>query len=179
MHRMKRPIWVVGIVLALALGATPMTATAEHDPEEAFPSTNEANQESGWAHVNLVSQDIGEVTLEFVSERSFASCFEYRTDGDTSEIIGGPVPGADTHETYPNHCENDSSSQMTFEADEYVEIRSAFGAESDERFNWTQFDVLPDAQTKDDCKNGGWEDYGFENQGQCIRYVQTGQDSRE
>jgi hypothetical protein len=29
-----------------------------------------------------------------------------------------------------------------------------------------------------DCKNGGWEDFGFRNQGQCIRYVNTGQDSR-
>jgi hypothetical protein len=35
-----------------------------------------------------------------------------------------------------------------------------------------------DPTTKDDCKNGGWEDYGFRNQGQCIRFVNTGQDSR-
>lgn len=31
---------------------------------------------------------------------------------------------------------------------------------------------------KDECKQGGWEDFGFRNQGQCIRYVNTGQDSR-
>lgn len=31
---------------------------------------------------------------------------------------------------------------------------------------------------KDQCKKGGWEDFGFKNQGQCIRYVNTGQDSR-
>jgi hypothetical protein len=31
---------------------------------------------------------------------------------------------------------------------------------------------------KDDCKNGGWADFGFINQGQCIRFVNTGQDSR-
>lgn len=36
----------------------------------------------------------------------------------------------------------------------------------------------PDPQTKDDCKNGGWEDHGFRNQGQCIQFVNTGQDSR-
>ena len=32
-------------------------------------------------------------------------------------------------------------------------------------------------ETRDDCKNGGWElflDYGFVNQGQCIRFVETG-----
>jgi hypothetical protein len=32
--------------------------------------------------------------------------------------------------------------------------------------------------TKDDCKNSGWELYGFRNQGQCIRFVETGEDSR-
>jgi hypothetical protein len=32
--------------------------------------------------------------------------------------------------------------------------------------------------TKDDCKDGGWENYGFKNQGQCIRFVETGKDSR-
>ena len=29
------------------------------------------------------------------------------------------------------------------------------------------------------CKKGGWEALGFRNQGQCIRYVNTGMDSRD
>ena len=36
-----------------------------------------------------------------------------------------------------------------------------------------------DPQTKDDCKKGGWEQYGFKNQGQCVRFIETGKDSRE
>lgn len=32
--------------------------------------------------------------------------------------------------------------------------------------------------TKDDCKNGGWALFGFRNQGQCVRFVETGKDSR-
>lgn len=32
--------------------------------------------------------------------------------------------------------------------------------------------------TRDDCRNGGWESFGFKNQGQCIRMVETGKDSR-
>ncbi len=32
--------------------------------------------------------------------------------------------------------------------------------------------------TKDDCKKGGWEAYGFKNQGECIKFVNTGKDSR-
>ena len=37
---------------------------------------------------------------------------------------------------------------------------------------------LEDPRKKDECKNGGWEDFGIRNQGQCIRFVNTGQDSR-
>lgn len=35
-----------------------------------------------------------------------------------------------------------------------------------------------DPTTRQDCMNGGWEDFGFKNQGQCIRFVNTGKDSR-
>ena len=35
-----------------------------------------------------------------------------------------------------------------------------------------------DPQTKDDCKNGGWEQSGFKNQGQCVRFIETSDDRR-
>lgn len=35
-----------------------------------------------------------------------------------------------------------------------------------------------DPQTRQDCMRGGWADYGFRNQGQCIRFVNTGMDNR-
>lgn len=35
-----------------------------------------------------------------------------------------------------------------------------------------------DPLTKNECKNGGWENYGFKNQGQCVKFVETGKDSR-
>ena len=35
-----------------------------------------------------------------------------------------------------------------------------------------------DPVTKDNCKNGGWADFGFKNQGLCIQFVNTGKDSR-
>lgn len=38
--------------------------------------------------------------------------------------------------------------------------------------------VITDAQpfptTKDQCKNGGWAQFGFQNQGQCVAFVQRG-----
>jgi hypothetical protein len=38
--------------------------------------------------------------------------------------------------------------------------------------------IAANPRTKEECKDGGWEDFGFRNQGQCIRFVNTGQDSR-
>lgn len=35
-----------------------------------------------------------------------------------------------------------------------------------------------DPVTSDDCKKGAWADFGFRNQGQCVRFVETGIDSR-
>jgi hypothetical protein len=32
--------------------------------------------------------------------------------------------------------------------------------------------------TSDDCRKGGWSDFGFRNQGQCVRFIETGFDSR-
>ena len=39
------------------------------------------------------------------------------------------------------------SAEVTIPADEFVEVRMVFGAEEDERFDWTRFDVLPPACT--------------------------------
>jgi hypothetical protein len=36
-----------------------------------------------------------------------------------------------------------------------------------------------DPTDKEQCKNGGWENFGFKNQGQCVRFVETGKDSRK
>jgi hypothetical protein len=107
------------------------------------PSTNDANRALGWAHVNQVSIDVGSTTLEFVSTRGFYSCFEYRTDGDTSQLTGNPNPNpAIMDGLYPYTCVNNSSSPVTLAASSYVEVRMVFGAETDERFGWTKFFVL-------------------------------------
>lgn len=36
-----------------------------------------------------------------------------------------------------------------------------------------------DPVVKEECKKGGWSDFGFRNQGQCIRFTETGEDSRK
>lgn len=40
------------------------------------------------------------------------------------------------------------------------------------------FTLLNDPSEKTQCMKGGWEEYGFKNQGQCVRFVETGKDSR-
>jgi hypothetical protein len=38
----------------------------------------------------------------------------------------------------------------------------------------TVVDAQPLPTTKDQCKNGGWQQFGFANQGQCISFVAAG-----
>ena len=164
----------LGAFLILGLMAAPVLAS-----HFTFPSTNDENRDAGWAHVNQVSVAIGETELAFVSTRAFASCFEYRTDDDETQKISTSNFNSNAHDLYPYRCVNNSTTTLTIEADAYVEVRMVFGAESDERFDWTRFEVLPDAQTLADCQDGGWEVFGFANQGQCAKFVNTGKDSRE
>lgn len=43
---------------------------------------------------------------------------------------------------------------------------------------WNEVEVEGCAITKEMCKEDGYADFGFRNQGQCIRFVNTGRDSR-
>ncbi|MCL4247129.1 MAG: hypothetical protein KJ065_03140 [Anaerolineae bacterium] len=165
------------IALALAI-ITLLFATSVMAQTDPTPSDNDTNRSLGWAHVDQVAVGIGETTLQFVSTRNFYSCFEYRTDGDTSQATGNPNYNPAFPDLYPFTCVRNQTVEMIFEANQYVEVRMVFGAEADERFDWTRFDVLPDVQTKDECKNDGWMQFGFRNQGQCVRFIETGVDSR-
>lgn len=150
------------------------------------PSTNDINRTNGWAHVDQLSQGIGTTELKFISTRSFYSCFEYRTDGDTSQKIGdNNYNSGVTDGLYPYTCRFNNEITKTITANEYVEVRMVFGAEGDERFDWTRFDVLPPpvASSKDDCKKSGWQEFvdaegnEFKNQGDCVSYVQSNENA--
>jgi hypothetical protein len=39
---------------------------------------------------------------------------------------------------------------------------------------WDPTDPPPGPSTADDCKNGGWRDFGFRNQGQCVSAMASG-----
>lgn len=175
------------LMTSLILVLFAFSVIAEVNP--VTPSTNDINKTMtpAWAHVNQLSVDVGSTDLEFVSERGYWSCFEYRSDGDTSQIIsengGVNYNSGITDGLYPYYCLNNDSRTETIFANEYVEVRMVFGAEGDERFDWTRFDVIPPPPIpadKDECKEGGWmnvfrdDGSSFNNQGECIQYVNTG-----
>lgn len=161
------------MTMVLGIALAPLSA-AFAEVNSVTPSTNDANRTNGWAHVNQIEVGVGFTVLAFVSTRNFASCFEYRTDGDTSQSTGENFNPLITDGLYPFVCVNNSTSTATIGAKEYVEVRMVFGAEGDERFDWTRFEVT----SKTECKDGAWATLGFKNQGQCIQFIQTGVDSR-
>ncbi|MBS1241213.1 MAG: hypothetical protein H6R40_640, partial [Gemmatimonadetes bacterium] len=129
-----------------AVGSNTLTGDAQYGTDVVFPSTNAANNTNGWARVLFVDAAVGGVTLNFVSTRGFASCFEYRIDDEapTSSSNGGNNWNpAITDGMWLYTCQNNSSLQKTFTAQGHVDIRMSFGAETDERFNWTRFYALP------------------------------------
>lgn len=157
------------LVFALSLGLVAALAVPAVAAVNAVtPSTNDANRTLAWAHFDVVTVGVGEVNVDFISTRGFASCFEYRSDGDTSQKTSDTnYNPAITDGLYPFTCVTNRTVRKTLYADEYVEIRMVFGAERDERFDWTRLDV----GTKPSCKNGGWEAFGFKNQGDCVSSV--------
>jgi hypothetical protein len=131
------------IRLVLLLVVALCITSAFADINAITPSTNDINRTNGWAHVNVLDVGLGYIQLEFVSTRGFLSCFEYRTDGDTSQKTSDTNYNTDiTDGLYPFYCQNNNSSIHTFNANEYIEVRMVFGAEKDERFDWTRFDVF-------------------------------------
>jgi hypothetical protein len=122
-------------------------ACNEIPPNDEMASTNANNQSKSpqWAN-GTWEQGEGTVTLTFHQNRNFYSCFEYRTDGDVSQRTGSTNPGPGIYDgLYPYHCLNvaGTSWSITFGPTiQYVEFRMVFGAEADERFDWTRVDAL-------------------------------------
>jgi len=120
-------------------------------PPYVYPSTNEKNktgtntlQTGPGPHVSVISDSTpGEITLAFVNPKNYVACFEYRTDGDTSQDVGTANPNPAIDDRYPHVCVTASTSTQTFNANGYIEVRSVFGAERDWDFDWTSFNVLP------------------------------------
>lgn len=187
----KLAMLLVAIGFAL-IGALTLFSSVFADHGYSYNSTNELNAASnapgrpGQAapYVEQTDVSVGNVELTFKNPSVALMCFEYRTDGDISEQVSTNPAGYPEAERYPYLCITGGGADqtLTIAADSYVEVRSAFGAESDWFFDWTRFDVLqpPVAMTKADCKKGGWMNFAdnegnsFKNQGDCVSFVATG-----
>lgn len=147
---------LAALTTAVMLGGL-VAGTALAGVNAVTPSTNDANRTNGWAYVD-VAVGLETATMTFHSTRSFYSCFEYRTDGDTSQRLA--ANGGNNYNTlvtdglYPSKCVKDSTTAVTVSAHAYVEVRMVFGAEGDERFDWTRFDVLPKCTTTGLIRDG-------------------------
>lgn len=108
----------------------------------AMPSTNSANQTNGWAHFVVDSSSDGTVQLRFVSQRRFASCFEYRVDNEAANSATN-YNTAVTDGLWDFKCVNNSETTVELEYCDLVEVRMVFGAEDDERFDWTSAELEP------------------------------------
>lgn len=136
---MKKIIYgLISLVLIMGFaGVTYATVNA------VTPSTNDMNRTNGWAHVDQLSQGVAITDLQFISTRAFWSCFEYRVDNELN-TVPGPNPNTNiTDGRWTQVCVNNSSTTRTIHANEFVDVRMVYGAETDERFDWTRFDVLP------------------------------------
>ena len=128
-------------------GTITYTVSCDEVPvNDPMASTNDDNIANGWANF-VATPGSGSVDVTFTQPRNFAACFEYRTDGDVSQKIGDTNYGPGIYDgLYPFVCLNNATtgtSMMTFGPTiGYVEFRMVFGAEGDERFDWTRVDAL-------------------------------------
>ncbi len=62
---------------------------------------------------------------------------------------------------------------------DYVGNTDAFSIAVHKKAMTYDFELsLPSPTSKAQCADGGWQDYGFKNQGQCNKFLETGKDSR-
>ncbi|HUF98758.1 MAG TPA: hypothetical protein VMM60_11575 [Ilumatobacter sp.] len=107
------------------------------------------------------------VTLSITLDPTGGDNYEY-TGGEYSYAIDGvhvgEAAGPETHirEVLLNHF-NFGGLQMPIDIASYAAYWHA---------------GLTEIDSKDQCRDGRWEASGFKNQGQCIKFVNTGQDSR-
>lgn len=162
-----------------------------------FASTNDQNRAAGTPHVELISAEPGNVTLRFTTAMDGYALIEYRVDGEivnlgTNWVTGDVLQPYVCVEISEWICTGPSSSvEQSFPATATVEVRLAITDHPEWSFDWTPFSAPPpeaseaggrideaEPFTKDDCRERGWEAYGFRNQGHCISYLETSKDRR-
>lgn len=190
-------------ILAKSPNGAPPSGHTDYDPDWPFPwepsvvdsvtpSTNYQNMLADQFHFDVLEVTRDSITIEFHSGPGFGGlkptirCYEVRFDGEGLDPTGEHPNPLVKDRFYAGGCSmifgfgtDPVVSQKTYGAESHIDIRYAhdFRLPKDNYFSWTRVYVLKPREIGD-CKQGGWEQYGFRNQGQCVRYVNTGFDSR-
>ncbi len=113
-----------------------------------FPSTNAANETAGWLNVTVLDSTITVQSARLLGYGG--SCIEYRFNNNTPDQkrVGSNPNTLVTDGFWPTKCIGipalNPTATITIPAGVTTfEVRSAFGAESGERFDWTRFNLLP------------------------------------
>ena len=156
------------------------------------PSTNYENMLAGQFYFEVLDVTPDSITILFHSGPHWSNKaqrreYEVRIDGE----------GIDSSGTHPNIYINDSAYfepyiymkgplppggfmvTTTYGAESHIDIRFAHDSHVPYiyYFSWTRVYVLK-PRAIGECKQGGWREFGFRNQGQCVRFVNTGVDTR-
>ena len=143
--KLSKVIAVIAVAIVFAAAVATASGAAVNS---VTPSTNDINRTNGWAHVDVLQVTTGHpnaITVRFTSTRSLTSCFEYRTNSGRSQVLtengGQNYNSAVTDGLYSYVCVKNSTQDVTIATPQRVEIRMVFGAERDERFDWTRFNA--------------------------------------
>lgn len=194
--QVRRALGVLALAIASAV-ATAAPASAAHNPvvdvqTAACGETTVTATVSGTAHLT------GNMYLVVDVDGEAQSAHIPPVDGSETSLTVGPFHGQ-TAETKTVSWRIFGGGERDYDRplwdghgqpgfgtaiDDYADEVGSFawviaGTDDPNPFTtWNEVDVLGCAITKDMCKRGGFADFGFRNQGQCIRFVNTGKDSR-
>ena len=156
------------------------------------PSTNYENMQAGQFHFDVLEVTPDSITIEFNSGTEgggdpFTLCYEVRTDGEGLDPAGAHPNPLVQDNYYEDGCMwiylkyGPTIIEKTYAAESHIDIRYAYNSyvyvPDIYYFSWTRVYVLK-PRAIGECKQGGWREFGFRNQGQCVRFVNTGVDTR-
>ena len=152
MSKVRMMVAGMGAILALVISAGTASAipdTGTPSPNPSFDgtyccnpaNTNVENYQQGYHYVSLNDSGAGFVELNFVNPTNFPAYFEYRIDGN---VLTSGTPHYTIADDYVYDFVSVGANNnliQSFSANNFVEVRSAFGPERDYDFDWTRFNA--------------------------------------
>jgi hypothetical protein len=178
---MKTMRLTVVLTVLAALMSIGGIATANHDTDVSItsPAANHLFP-SGTTTVNFA----GQVTKAVDEPGGLYLVVTWAGGSQTSGQLAIPVPGGSGTQTwtYNNFAVQDGETYTVTVYARHSCTDDPPGPNCTTSQASLTFQVanpaLTSPTTKEDCDNDGWEDYGFKNHGQCVRFVVNGKDSR-